>query len=52
VIPAALSCLILVLRTSLEGKTLQQELPGYQEYTQQTRYGLLPGVWEVAFEQT
>lgn len=25
--------------------TLQAELPGYVEYTQQARYRLLPGVW-------
>ncbi|GAB4490319.1 MAG: hypothetical protein Fur0016_22330 [Anaerolineales bacterium] len=45
VIPAALSCLLLVIRTSLEDKTLQAELPGYKEYAQQTRYRLVPGVW-------
>lgn len=25
--------------------TLQQELPGYREYAQKTRYRLLPGIW-------
>jgi protein-S-isoprenylcysteine O-methyltransferase Ste14 len=29
----------------LEDRTLQQELDGYVEYTQQVRYRLLPGVW-------
>jgi hypothetical protein len=24
---------------------LMEELPGYQDYAQQTRYRLLPGVW-------
>lgn len=36
---------ILILRTSLEDRTLQEELPGYAEYTQRTRYRLLPGIW-------
>ena len=34
-----------VLRTALEDKTLIEELPGYKEYTQRTRYRLLPGIW-------
>jgi protein-S-isoprenylcysteine O-methyltransferase Ste14 len=34
-----------VLRTSLEDKTLQAELPGYADYVQQTRYRLIPGIW-------
>jgi len=44
-IPAALSVVCFVVRTALEDKMLQEELPGYKEYTQQTRYRLLPGVW-------
>lgn len=36
---------ILVLRTSLEDQTLQAELEGYADYTQRTRYRLLPGIW-------
>lgn len=36
---------LFVGRTYLEDKTLQAELPGYNEYTRQTRYRLLPGVW-------
>jgi protein-S-isoprenylcysteine O-methyltransferase Ste14 len=42
---AALSAALYVVRTALEDRTLQQELPGYAEYAQQTRYRLLPGVW-------
>jgi len=34
-----------VLRTALEDKTLQHELPGYREYAQRTRYRLVPGIW-------
>ncbi len=43
-IPAAVSCLILVVRTVLEDKTLRNELVGYEEYRQRVRYRLVPGV--------
>jgi protein-S-isoprenylcysteine O-methyltransferase Ste14 len=36
---------LLILRTALEDRTLQAELPGYAEYARQVRYRLLPGVW-------
>ena len=38
------SCLI-ILRTALEDRTLQAELPAYAEYARRVRYRLLPGVW-------
>ncbi|MFO0892770.1 MAG: isoprenylcysteine carboxylmethyltransferase family protein [Isosphaeraceae bacterium] len=44
-IPAVLCCLILFVRTVLEDRTLQAELPGYREYAQRVRYRLMPGVW-------
>jgi len=44
-IPMLLTCIVLVVRTALEDKTLQQELPGYSEYNRRTRYRLLPGIW-------
>jgi protein-S-isoprenylcysteine O-methyltransferase Ste14 len=44
-IPALLTIALIIVRTKLEDETLQAELPGYMEYTQQTRYRLLPGVW-------
>jgi len=44
-IPAVLLLGVLVLRTSLEDRTLQAELPGYKEFTQKTRYRLFPGIW-------
>jgi len=44
-IPAIITVIIGVLRTSLEDKTLQAELPGYAAYARQTRYRLLPGTW-------
>jgi protein-S-isoprenylcysteine O-methyltransferase Ste14 len=44
-IPAGITVGLLVLRTYLEDKTLQAELPGYAEYAQRVRHRLLPGVW-------
>jgi len=44
-IPAILSCLLLVLRTIWEDRTLRDELAGYEEYTQRVRYRLIPAVW-------
>ncbi|NSW53498.1 MAG: isoprenylcysteine carboxylmethyltransferase family protein [Anaerolineae bacterium] len=45
IIPSALSLIGFVVRTALEDQFLQQELPGYQEYTRKTRYRLFPGIW-------
>jgi protein-S-isoprenylcysteine O-methyltransferase Ste14 len=42
---ALLIALGFVVRTVLEDRTLQAELPGYAEYAQQVRYRLIPGVW-------
>jgi protein-S-isoprenylcysteine O-methyltransferase Ste14 len=44
-IPAIISAALYVVRTGLEDKTLMEELPGYREYAQQTRYRLLPRLW-------
>jgi protein-S-isoprenylcysteine O-methyltransferase Ste14 len=44
-IPAVLLIGVLILRTALEDKTLQEELPGYKEFAQKTRYRLVPGLW-------
>lgn len=44
-VPALFLTVVLIIRTSLEDKTLQAELPGYREYAQRVRYRLLPGVW-------
>ncbi len=44
-IPTALTICAFVVRTALEDKTLREELDGYEEYAQRTRYRLLPGVW-------
>jgi protein-S-isoprenylcysteine O-methyltransferase Ste14 len=44
-IPAAVALVIAVIRTALEDRTLQEELPGYEEYTRRVRYRLLPGIY-------
>lgn len=44
-IPAILLGIVMVIRTALEDRTLQAELPGYKEYTRRTRYRLLPWIW-------
>lgn len=44
-IPALLTLAASIVRTALEDKTLQNELPGYKEYAQKTRYRLFPGIW-------
>lgn len=44
-VPGLLTVGAVVLRTGLEDRTLQAELPGYAEYARRTRYRLLPGVW-------
>lgn len=44
-VPAGLIVMVFVLRTALEDRTLQEELPGYREYAHSVRYRLLPGVW-------
>jgi protein-S-isoprenylcysteine O-methyltransferase Ste14 len=45
IIPTALAIILMLVRTSLEDKTLQNELDGYIEYTLKTRYRLIPFVW-------
>ena len=35
----------IILRTILEDRMLQYQLPGYAAYTQRVRWRLLPGVW-------
>ena len=40
-----LGAFLLILRTVLEDRTLQAELPGYTEYVHRVRYRLVPGVW-------
>lgn len=44
-LPAALLLIAGIIRTSLEDRTLQDELEGYREYAQRVRYRLVPGIW-------
>ena len=44
-VPAILLAIVIVVRTALEDRTLQAELPGYKEFAAKTRYRLLPGLW-------
>jgi len=44
-IPAGFLTALLLVRTALEDRTLQTELAGYVDYTKQTPYRLIPGIW-------
>lgn len=44
-VPVALAYFVFVLRTSREDRYLQENLPGYTEFSRRTRYRLLPRVW-------
>jgi protein-S-isoprenylcysteine O-methyltransferase Ste14 len=45
IIPVAVALIITVIRTSLEDRTLQNELPGYKDYAGRVRYRLIPGIF-------
>jgi protein-S-isoprenylcysteine O-methyltransferase Ste14 len=44
-IPSMGSVILYVLRTSLEDRTLIDELPGYADYVKRVKFRLIPGVW-------
>lgn len=44
-IPASLIIFLFILRTALEDRTLQEELPGYRDYAEDVRYRLIPYIW-------
>jgi len=44
-VPAVYFTIVLIIRTGLEDRTLQDELSGYRDYARRVRYRLLPGVW-------
>ncbi|HCW51334.1 MAG TPA: isoprenylcysteine carboxyl methyltransferase [Clostridiales bacterium] len=44
-VPAVLVNCLLIVRTALEDRTLQEELEGYRDYAGRVLYRLLPGVW-------
>ena len=44
-IPALFLTLLLIVRIYFEDRTLYAELAGYPDYTKQTPYRLIPGIW-------
>jgi protein-S-isoprenylcysteine O-methyltransferase Ste14 len=44
-VPAGLLVILFFIRSYLEDKTLQKELPGYSEYTHKTKKRLIPWIW-------
>ena len=44
-IPAVAALVIAVIRTTLEDRTLQEELPGYRDYARRVRYRFFPGIY-------
>lgn len=44
-VPGSLFAVLLVVRTALEDRTLQDELEGYKTYTQRVRHRLIPFIW-------
>ena len=44
-IPAMVALIITVIRTALEDRTLQEELPGYRDYAQRVGYRLMPWIY-------
>ena len=44
-IPMALLAFLIIARIRNEEKFLAQELTGYREYMQKTKYRLIPGLW-------
>lgn len=44
-VPGVLAAILFVIRTSKEDQTLREELDGYQAYSEQVHYRLVPGIW-------
>jgi protein-S-isoprenylcysteine O-methyltransferase Ste14 len=42
---SGVSTVLFIIRTALEDKMLHDELQGYTDFAQQTRYRLIPGIW-------
>mgnify|MGYP003746618919 FL=1 len=47
ILPVAVALAIIMIRTALEDRPLQAELPGYTEYVKRVRYRLIPGIWRI-----
>lgn len=44
-IPAALTALLMIVRTALEDAMLTAELPGYRDYRSRVKHRLIPYIW-------
>jgi protein-S-isoprenylcysteine O-methyltransferase Ste14 len=44
-VPTGAFIILVIIRTSLEDRTLLKELDGYADYAERTRYRLFPGMW-------
>jgi protein-S-isoprenylcysteine O-methyltransferase Ste14 len=44
-VPVVIVTGLMILRIVLEEKTLKEELPGYVQYTKETKYRIIPGIW-------
>jgi protein-S-isoprenylcysteine O-methyltransferase Ste14 len=44
-VPGLVAAALIIVRTALEDRFLQAELPGYQDYTRDVRHRLVPGIW-------
>lgn len=44
-VPGLIAAALMVIRTALEDRMLQAELPGYLDFVRDVRYRLVPGVW-------
>jgi protein-S-isoprenylcysteine O-methyltransferase Ste14 len=45
IIPVSVLISLFIIRTALEDRTLRNELKGYPEYSDKTRYKIIPFVW-------
>jgi len=45
IIPVCVLIILLLVRTNLEDRTLKNELKGYLEYSEKTRYKIIPYIW-------
>jgi len=43
--PATAPVVMAAVRTAWEGRPLEQELPGYEEYADRVPCGLIPGIY-------
>ncbi|MEI6062454.1 MAG: isoprenylcysteine carboxylmethyltransferase family protein [Bacteroidota bacterium] len=45
ILPVCVLIILFITRTALEDSTLRNELKGYPEYCEKTRYKIIPYVW-------